>query len=65
MKGKGVCYCSVCVAASWVDDDVGRLIDDDYVVVFVDYVEGYVLRGDFGFRQLGQSYLYEVASVEL
>ena len=64
MEGKGICDCAVGVASCGVDDDIGGLIDDDDVVVFVDYIERNVFRRDFSAGQFGQGYFYKVVRVE-
>lgn len=39
------------VAAGWVDGDAGGLVDDDDIVIFEDYFDGFV--GDGGFVAVG------------
>ena len=54
VEGKRVCDCAVGVAASRVDDYIGRLIDDDDVVVFVEDIKRNFFGLDFFFGQFRQ-----------
>ena len=64
VEGEGVCDCAAGVASCGVDEYIGGLIDDDYVVVFVEDIERYIFRRDFRFWQFGQGDFDEVVGIE-
>ncbi len=62
---EGVDQGAVLVAPGGMDDQVGRLIEDDQIVIFVDHVEGDVFGLDLLLLGLGEHELDHVAVAEL
>ena len=60
VKCEGVGDSAAGIASCGVDEYIGGFIYYDYVVVFVEDVERYVLRRDFCFWQVGQGDFDEV-----
>ena len=38
--------CVLVVAVTWMNDETGRFIDDEQIIIFIDDIERYVLRCD-------------------
>jgi hypothetical protein len=64
IMSQGIDQRSVSVAAGWMDDEVGGLVDDNQIVVLINDVERHLFGRNLLRGQFGQCHLNDVAGVE-